>query len=576
MSALRCGPLLCVALLCPTLLGGCSPAGRSGANAAPSTFGPSDEAIDGKRWLEETASAGERAGAGPLQILAVGPGTPGDHVPGLVNVPAGLCALLYARGSRSVDDIDLFVYGDDGAQFGSDEAPDSVPTLLVCPDTGRRLYVAARVAAGQGIVALGVQQVEPKNAESVARASGARNYGSQSLAKADMWPGLVEGLEAHRRAVGGTWEDVRRVALPVDARVATRLTARIPEGRCLDAFVVPSDEVAQIDVEVLDADGRIFARSASGGTDRAVIVCSPEAANVTYEVRPHAGRGLAVLALSTTASGTESSLSAEAPRFDLMPLGGAEQARRRESARLASRRAPAPQTVFDGAARVGSRTSTDLTLGPGCSRLDVWSKGDLLGIEAHVWSPEGRLLARQTGISRAPLFVCSERARLDVEATRRKGAFSVEQRRDPEAPAVLGRQGLAASRLLSRMREADALAMPREVGQVREVKLQESSIERSPLALDAGACADVYLALGAGGSGAEVRVLDTKTGLELALSRGADTAHARVCAAEGSPVRASVELRAARGAAVGLFVARVPSAAEPPPAASPKISEASR
>ncbi len=564
------------AFACVFALGACSPtSGQRSANP-PNAFGPSDEAIDGRVWLEETADAGKRSGAGPLQVLAVGPGTPGDHVPGLVNVPEGRCALLYARGSRSVDDIDLFVYGDDGAQFGSDEAPDDLPTLLICPDSGRRLYVAARVAAGQGIVALGVQDVDAKNAEAVAHAVGARNFGGQSTAKADAWPGLTELLEAHRASVGGTWDDVRRVALPVDSRVPTRLTARVAPGTCLDALVVPSDEVAQLDVEVLDEDGRIFGRSPSNGVGRSVIVCSSEDARFTYEIRPHAGRGLAVLALSSTSPGADTSLSEEAPRFDLVPLHSGAEERTRANEQLTLARVPAPKTITEGTARVGSRTSTELAVGPGCSRFDIWSKGDLLGVEANAWSSEGRLLASATGIASAPLFVCAPRARLDVEATRRKGAYLVDQRQDTEVPSALVRQGLAASRLLSRMQESGALHMPREVGPVREVTLSETELERMQLPVPKGRCLDVFVAVGAGGSGAEVRLIDAKSGLEIAMSRGNVAATARACALEGGPVEAIAELRTGQGKMAALVTTRLsqPAAAPPSPASSTSTPQA--
>ncbi len=549
------------------LLAACS-RGSGPDSAVPSAFGPSDEAIDGRLWLEETAAEAEQAGAGPLQVLAVGPGTPGDHVPGLVNVPQGRCALLYARGSRSVDDIDLFVYGDDGAQFGSDEAPDDVPTLLVCPDSGRRLYVAARVAAGQGIVALGVQEVAVKSAEAVARAAGARNFGGQATAKADAWPGLTESLAAHRAAIGGTWEDLRRVALPVDSRVPTRLTARVAPNTCVDALILASDEVAQLEVEVLDDQGRIFGRSPTGGLARSVVVCSGEDAKFTYEIRPHAGRGLAVLALSSTPSGADTTLSEEAPRFDLIPRGSSVDTRKRENARLAAASVPAPRAVHEGTALVGSRTSVDLTVGAGCSRIDVWSTGELLGLEANAWSSQGRLLASATGLSRAPLFVCGDKARLDVEATRRKGTFVVDQRQDPGAPSALVRQGLAASRLLSRMHESGALEMPREVGAVREVVLSETELTRLALAVPLGRCTDVFVAVGPGGSGAEVRLVDAENGLEIALSRGTVAATARACALENGPIEAIAELRSAHGKATALVTSRlVPLSrkSEPPP-----------
>ena len=49
-----------------------------------------------------------------------------------------------------VEDVDLFVYADDGTSYGSDEAPDKRPTLMVCPGEAQRLYVVARIAQGNG------------------------------------------------------------------------------------------------------------------------------------------------------------------------------------------------------------------------------------------------------------------------------------------------------------------------------------------------------------------------------------------------------------------------------------------
>src|SRR5690606_5896279 len=121
---------------------GCSSAGSPPSGAEK--LRPSDEPLDGGVWLGETAAAASAAGAGP----------PGDHISTLVNVPAGRCALFFARGSDTIEDLDLFAYGDEGALLGADEAPDEHPTLLVCPDVGRRLYVSARVSSGHGLMAL--------------------------------------------------------------------------------------------------------------------------------------------------------------------------------------------------------------------------------------------------------------------------------------------------------------------------------------------------------------------------------------------------------------------------------------
>jgi hypothetical protein len=107
------------------------------------------------------------------------------------------------------------------------------------------------------------------------------------------------------------------------------------------------------------------------------------------------------------------------------------------------------------------------------------------------------------------------------------------------------------------------------------VKLEETSALRLPLTVAQGTCTEVFLAVGAGGSGAEVRIVDAKSGLELALSRGAESATARTCAHEGTSVETTLELRSAHGAALGLLATRVPTETVEAPKApeGPKVSE---
>jgi hypothetical protein len=145
--------LVCLA----TFFAACRPEPRVIPPATTEVVAPGKPGTRETAWLQDTARSAQAAGAGPLQLLSFGSGTAGDKVDGFVHVPAGRCVLVYARSSGTVEDLDLHAYGDDGTPFGSDESPDDLPTLLLCPQEERRLFVAARVAQGHGLVALGVQ-----------------------------------------------------------------------------------------------------------------------------------------------------------------------------------------------------------------------------------------------------------------------------------------------------------------------------------------------------------------------------------------------------------------------------------
>lgn len=511
---------------------------------------PGESEWAGNEWLNETAQQAAKAGAGRLHTLAVGAGAPGDHVPALVNVPPDRCALLYARGSDSIEDLDLFVYGDDGAQFGSDEAIDPRPTLLICVESGHRLYVTARVAAGHGLVALGAQEVARRDAEAVAKAAGARNFGLSEGTRPEVWPGLQEALGIHRRHLGGSWEDVRRVALPIDFRVPTRISSSLAAGTCLDALALSAEEGTQLELEVLDETGRILGRSHGGGA-RSLLVCSEENARVTYQLRSQQGHGLAVLALSSTGREGLLDLDPDVPRSFVIP-------------KRVTKKQPSKSSSGD-LVRVGGRTSTEVPWSGGCGRIDVRSDGDLLGLETLLWSPEDRLLASGEGLTTTTLFVCAPRSqlRLDVEATRRQGGFSLDVQQAAVAPAPLLSHPLAASRLLGRLYASGDLERPEQVGQIEAAPLTPTQLHRLEFLVPVQRCLDVFLGLGEGGAGAELRLTDAATGREIQLARGPSGAKAGACALGSTSLRLRAELRVSTGSATGLVATRLRSGNPP-------------
>ncbi|HEV8244155.1 MAG TPA: hypothetical protein VGP93_00165, partial [Polyangiaceae bacterium] len=447
---------------------GCHPSSggpQSRASVAP--FGKVAGGPDVSRWMKLPAQ-------GDAQVLAVEAGVAGDRIAALLEVPETDCAVLIARGTSTVDDVDMFAYGEDGAVLGSDEGSDKAPALLICPPHPRRIYVSARIAAGHGLVAIGAERVAVKDAEKAAALYGVRHRPGEIARRLSVWPGLDEQLEQHRRGMGAKWVDVRRVAVPLDSRMPTRVSAGVDADRCLDVFVLPSDDVGYLDVTALDERGAIVGRAPSAGRSRTLIVCSPAQAGLTVEIRPHAGIGLAVVMLSRTSEESERDIDPRAPRFDLFPTGTIEDAK----SRMPLKQKPA-RRVASGSLEVGRRSSSELDLASGCSRIDVVGGAPLRGIEAWLWSAsDGSLLASERGGGKAILFACSHagKARLDIEALARGGPYVVEVAPEPDAPPLLSENPLAASRLIARMVNRGVVTAAADVGAVQKLSLEPTKL----------------------------------------------------------------------------------------------------
>src|SRR5262245_21347625 len=305
------------------------------------------------------------------EVLAMEADVASDRISSLLEVPESDCTVAIARATPSMNDVDLFAYGEDNTVLDSDEGSNKQPALLVCPPHPRRIFLAARIAAGHGLVALGAQRVPIREAERVAAAYGVRYRPGELTRRMSVWPGLDERLELHRRELGGGWVDLRRVAVPLDARPPTRLSATVDAERCLDLLVVPSDEIVALDVTVLDSDGRIVGRARGGARDRALVVCSPTPSAVTFELRPHIGIGLAIAMMSRSRERTEADIDAEALRLDLYPSLGIGPERERRAAELTRQGLPAPRLIASRTLPLGQRKSLGFDLPTGCSRLDL-------------------------------------------------------------------------------------------------------------------------------------------------------------------------------------------------------------
>lgn len=485
------------------------------------------------------------------EIVAVEAGVAADRIAALVDLPESSCAVFIARGTETIEDLDLMVYGEDGAELGMDEAADKTPAVLVCPPHPARVYVSARIAAGHGLVALGVERMPPKDAAQAANTYHAHQRSGEADARLANWPGLAERIAEHRLRLGGTWTDVRRVAVPLDARIATRLSATVEERRCLHALVLAGDELSHIELSAIAQNGQILARAESLGRDRSLVVCSVLSVPVSFELRPRGGRGIAVLVLAQSQVGSTAEIE-DAVRVDRYATGSLEEARQKNEKRLDGLGYPKAKLMKTGTLQPGRLDSASFALPKGCARLDVVAAAPVRDLSVRLWGADDALIAESEARAAPVLFACSNggAVRLDTESLARAGQYGVELRVEPEPAPLLLTSPLAAGRLLGHMLEHGLIRSGTQAGKITRHQLSPEQLASEPLLVPFGRCVDFTLALAAGATGAEVRILDEQSGEQLALSRGTTATSARVCALDaraGGTIHARAELRVNAG-----------------------------
>ncbi|MCC6664526.1 MAG: hypothetical protein IT375_12310 [Polyangiaceae bacterium] len=518
---------------------------------------PTPGRVEGERFLLADGRRARDAGASEQRVVAADAGAPGDRISGFVSVPAEACALVMARGSREIDDVDLFAFGDDGTLLGADERPNKAPTLLLCPPHPERIYVSARIASGFGIVALGVQSVAATDGPKLGALLDVPGFATR--ADAGAVAEIERALGAHRRGIGGRWQELRRAALPVEPGTPSLISAVIEPGRCLDAWVTPTEAVSHLDVALLDADGRTAGRAVSHGRSRFLVACAADKTAVTLEVRPQSGRGVAVVVLSQSKDGGRAELGGRIPIVELGASRSLDEVKTDLAARLDKGDYDTPRSALRVELPIAERTSTDLDLAAGCTRIDVLGGRPLAGVEAWLWAGEA-LSAHDRAASHATLFACGAagKRRLDLEALARPGPVEVLARKLRQVPPLFTQHPLAAGRLLARVLARGTAPRFDQLGAPKVVTLGETRRVDSDLLVPIQRCADVVLALGPGAAGAEVRIVDKATGKEIERGFGGQHAAARACAVDRrASLDARVELSVSSGQTDGLVLTRL-------------------
>ncbi|HXN32679.1 MAG TPA: hypothetical protein VN894_12490 [Polyangiaceae bacterium] len=508
-------------------------------------------ALDPRTLLGELPMRASRLGAGAPALVSSTEAIENDWVGGFVDVPSDDCLLAYARGSPSVEDVDVAIYSEEGTQLAADEGRDVHPTVVLCVPHPDRVYVAAHVVGGEGLVAVGAQLVPKERALIVARALGARGAIAEGPRPADAWPGLDDAVRAHRQALGGTWEEVRRVALSVDARVPTYVSLPIEADQCVDAVIVPDTDVALLDIEAFDGEGRVMARAREGMGARTLTVCSPISMPGSLSVRPHVGRGLAAVVVSRARGEVARDFS---ERPDVAWTAGTqplEAARGARNALLAKSGYGAPLAAASGMLVLGRRVSIPLdtkALGGACARIDVVAGAPLALVDAHVWDDAGSLLASAEASATLALFACARGAvRLELETRGRPGPFAVSMRRERWQDAAFAAHPLAASRMLARAAAGPDMLLDGKEAPARDVSLNGTRVIGWTENIPGGRCVRVTVGAEGEGAGIELRALDPADGTDFDRSEAVHAASVRACAPAGIAREARFEVRASAG-----------------------------
>jgi hypothetical protein len=499
------------------------------------------------RYFTEIAQVAVLAGGSPVELLASGAGIPGDSISAFVSIPAGRCALLAARGALRVADIDLYLFADDGDEIAKSDDVDHPATLLRCAEgKAERLLAVARIAAGHGPFALGLSDAPIEKRQALLNGALA---GAENAEQLEDWPGLDAAVGAHRDLVGGAWRDLRRVIVPGDHRLPTQLDFDVERERCVDVLALPGAQVDDLELEALSSSGRVIARAEAHGTERALLLCAgADPAKVTLRLRPHAGRGAILVALSeTTKTSGRHDLHPEFPRHDLSPAPGSLPQPRPSAKRL--------QLSVD------DLVSSSLGW-TGCQRVELDPAYPLLGYRLVAYDGEGRLIGEHEGTGPALLHLCLPRTgaspgRLDLRATVRAGPLDVHFAAEPaSASATLERFPLAASRLLGLASDLGLLRRVSDIGQVSEHQLGPDQLVRIPLSVPVARCLTVLAAVDRSGPGIELALVSGRTARFSDFAHGRTVAWARVCADEGQTEEIVVELRAPHGAVPALVSTR--------------------
>lgn len=490
-------------------------------------------------------------GAGPHVVVASSVVGEGERLGAFVEATDDACLLAYARGSASIEDLDIYALSDDGSPIALDESPEPRPAILVCPPRPRRFYVALEAATGAGLAVLVAHQVPRAKAKAVAVALGAR--GALGVAaRAEAFPGLDALVAERRRTLGGAWEESKRGSVAVDTTAPSYVAISASAGDCVDVLVVPNDDVGLVDVELFDDEGRQVGKARGAAETRAIAFCTEETFAGTLRLRSHVGQGACGYVVSrANASFAKEARTRPDVAFHGVPLALADAEKARSEALAKAGYASAP-TAIRGTLTASKIISHFQDLRGACTRVDVVAGSPLRRSAIEVWSAQGSLLGEGEGLLGGVAYACGRgRARIDLEGRGGGGPYALTVRPVPWTGSELTSAPLAASRMLARASRGPHDTFEGTAAGLRAVALSPTSLTGFSEDVAPGSCLAAYLGIEGAGGGVTLRAVDEKTNEEIDRAHGDVSAGVLACATTKA-LRVKLEAHTSVGSAAGV------------------------
>ena len=481
------------------------------------------------RWLGPDSALAHAAGAASAAVIVAESGAVGDRFTRVVEVDETACVLVMARASEKVADVDLYAYSEDGTALGLDDRSDAKPTLILCPPHPRHIYVTARIATGQGMIAVGVHTVPPDRARRVQVALHAiQQHDGQAEVPKTTITDIDRRLTDHLKSLGGHWTPIAQTSLATDGRIPTVTGVTVEAQSCVDALVLSPLTLSGLDVEVLDDSGRTLGRSGPTEQDKWLVVCADERRAFSLQLRPHEGSGTVLVLISR--GSLQAGRSTERA-IELSQSLALERLIDKVHAEFRVRQQPSGQKIAQWTLTSGNQQRVETPVGPGCTRFDIFAGAPSLNVQVRAYSSDGNLISMNRGSQYLPLFVCAQgKSVLIVEAQTGGGPLLIEKSTAAVSSAMSGNPH-AAARIFSWAWQLGLLLDFTDFTDERIIPLSAKAIWEHEVTVRSGQCTEVFAALEDDVGGISLSQVDGAAGELNAGEEAPDAAHLRVCCA---------------------------------------------
>lgn len=334
----------------------------------------------------------------------------GESTTRSVRLPTAGCYGFLGVGHRRVRDLDLYVHTESGMQLTRDVEIDAHPYVRYCGAEGLRLFVTARMVAGQGELRVTTFANAPPSIPDVERLLAGCAAGGGSVGESvDVGPEppqatvtqALDALTIRLAALG-----YRRSGAPVLAQVQAmnrdRRTVHLDGGSCYAIAAVGGTGAVDVDLALLTPEGRPISQDNARDRDALVKVCPALSVDMQAEVRIYRGGG--DYGLQT--------FVLDEPPVAARPIGvegGARIGYAEVTAQLA-RRGMDVQPLAWGSLVPGETLAMPVTLDGGqCYAIAGVATSDLAGgdLDLTVTDADGSLVAWDLGAGSTPIaYTC--------------------------------------------------------------------------------------------------------------------------------------------------------------------------